>query len=153
MVAHATDQFQSLLTAKEASEKLALMLAEEASNAVRARIAADAERKQLIEKLSEPSGVSDEEATKRVAGLVERAIGSGLREVQVYRFPNQLCTDRGRAISQNEPGWTKTLTGVPKEIYELWNRALRPLGYKIRFEIIEWPGGMPGDIGVTLRWA
>jgi hypothetical protein len=153
MVAHTSDQLQPLLTAKEASEKLSLMLAEEASRAVRARATADAERKQLIEKLSEPSGVSDAEAIKRVTSIVERAIGSGLREAQVYRFPNHLCTDRGRAISQNEPGWNETLTGVPKEIYEFWHRALRPLGYKVRYEIIEWPGGMPGDIGVTLRWA
>jgi molybdopterin-biosynthesis enzyme MoeA-like protein len=129
------------------------MLSEEAGNAVRARAAADAERMRLIEKLSEPSGVSDDEAVKRVAAIVERAIGSGLREVRIYQFPNQLCTDRGRAISQNESQWSETLTGVPKEMYEFWNRALRPIGYKIRFEIVEWPGGMPGDIGVTLRWA
>jgi hypothetical protein len=84
--------------------------------------------------------------------MVERAISSGLQEVLVYRFPNQLCTDRGRAINQKEPEWPSTLTGVPKEIYNFWERALRPLGYKLRFEIIDWPGGMPGDIGITLRW-
>jgi hypothetical protein len=33
--------------------------------------------------------------------------------VQVRRFPNQLCTDKGRAINQQEPGWDNTLTGVP----------------------------------------
>jgi hypothetical protein len=43
-----------------------------------------------------------------------------LTEVQVCRFPNNLCTDRGRAINQQEPGWETTLTGFPKEIYQLW---------------------------------
>lgn len=153
MVVNADQQLMPVPTAKQVKEKLALMLAEKASDAARARAAAEAEKKRLIERLAAPSGVSDEEAAKRVANIIEGAVRNGLREVQVYRFPNQLCTDRGRAISQNEPGWERTLTGVPKEMYEFWSRTLRPLGYAIRFEIVEWPGGMPGDIGITLRWA
>jgi hypothetical protein len=27
-----------------------------------------------------------------------------MTEVEVFRFPNQLCTDKGRAINQQEPG-------------------------------------------------
>lgn len=153
MAAGADQQSMPLLTAKQFSEKLALKLSEKASEEARAHQAAEAEKMRLIEKLTEPSGVSDDEALTRAAILIERAVGNGLREVQVFRFPNQLCTDRGRAISQNEPEWDSTLTGVPKELFEFWHRALRPLGYKIRFEIVDWPGGMPGDIGVTLRWA
>ena len=60
--------------------------------------------------------------------IVERAVANGLTEVQVYRFPNTLCTDNGRAINQGEPGWEATLSGVPKEIYEFWQRQLQPLG-------------------------
>ena len=33
------------------------------------------------------------------AVIVERAVSNGLTEVQVFRFPNSLCTDRGRAVS------------------------------------------------------
>jgi hypothetical protein len=80
-------------------------------------------------------------------------VANGLTEVLVYRFPNQLCTDRGRAINQQEAGWETTLTGLPKEMYEFWKRQLQPLGYKIRFQIVDFPGGMPGDVGITLRWA
>ena len=43
-----------------------------------------------------------------------------MSEVQIYRFPNTLCTDRGRAISQMEAGWDNTLTGMAREIYLLW---------------------------------
>jgi molybdopterin-biosynthesis enzyme MoeA-like protein len=140
-------------TAQEVMEKLALAEAEKASEHLRQQAAADAEKKILLEKLTKPSGVSDQEALRRVATIIERAVSNGLTEVQVYRFPNALCTDRGRAINQQEPGWETTLTGLPKEMYQFWERQLRPRGYKIKFQIVEFPDGMPGDVGITLKWA
>ena len=134
-------------------EKLALAEAEKAEAAARKHAEAEAEKKLLLDKITKPSGVSDEEAMKRVAVIVQRAVSNGLTEVQVYRFPNQLCTDRGRAINQQEPGWEKTLTGLPKEMYEFWQRRLQPLGYKLRVQIVDFPGGMPGDVGITLKWS
>ena len=74
-------------------------------------------------------------------------------EVQVYRFPNALCTDHGRAINQQEQGWETTLTGLPKEMYQFWERQLRARRYKIKFQIVDFPDGMPGDVGITLKWA
>jgi hypothetical protein len=142
-----------LPSAKEMMEKLALAEAEKAEAASRRQAEAEAEKKLLLEKITKPSGVSDEEAMQRVAVIIQRALSNGQTEVQVYRFPNQLCTDHGRAINQQEPGWEKTLTGLPKEMYEFWDRQLRPLGYKLRFQIVDWPDGMPGDVGITLKWA
>jgi hypothetical protein len=142
-----------LPSAKEMMEKLALAEAEKAEAASRRQAEAEAEKKLLLEKITKPSGVSDEEAMQRVAVIIQRALSNGQTEVQVYRFPNQLCTDHGRAINQQEAGWEKTLTGLPKEMYEFWNRQLRPLGYKLRFQIIDWPDGLPGDVGITLKWA
>jgi hypothetical protein len=142
-----------LPSAKEMMEKLALAEAEKAEAATRRQAEVEAEKKLLLEKITKPSGVSDEEAMERVAVIVQRAVSNGQTEVQVYRFPNQLCTDHGRAINQQEPGWEKTLTGLPKEMYEFWQRALRPLGYKLKVQIVDWPGGMPGDVGITLKWA
>lgn len=142
-----------LPTAQEVMEKLALAEAEKASAAVRKQSEAEAEKKMLLEKLTKPSGVSDEEALRRVAVIIERAVSNGLTEVQVYRFPNALCTDHGRAINQQEPGWEATLTGLPKEMYQFWERQLRPNGYKIKFQIVDFPDGMPGDVGITLKWA
>jgi hypothetical protein len=133
--------------------KIALAEAEKASEDARNRSAAEAEKAALIEQLSKPSGVSDEEAMERAVRIIERAASNGLTEVQVSRFPNLMCTDRGRAINQQEEGWEKTLTGVPKEIYELWARHFRERGYKLRVQIIDFPGGMPGDIGMTLSWS
>jgi hypothetical protein len=153
MVAGAEKLSRPLPTAQEMMEKLALSEADKASEEARKHAAAEAEKKALLDKLTKPSGVSDEEALKRVALIVERAVSNGLTEVQVFRFPNSLCTDHGRAINQQEPGWETTLTGLPKEMYEFWDRQLRTLGYKLKVQIIDFPGGMPGDVGITLKWA
>ena len=79
-------------------------------------------------------------------------MSNGLTEVQVHRFPNKLCTDHGRAINQQEPGWEATLTGLPKELYDRWHKYFRSRGYKLLVQIVDFPGGMPGDIGMTLNW-
>jgi hypothetical protein len=118
----------------------------------RAAAAAEAEKKALIDHFKEPSGLSEEEKIKRAAAIIDRAVKNGLTEVQIDRFPNGLFTDRGRAINQAEPGWENTLTGIPKEIYLFWKAHLQPRGYKIRYQIIDFPGGMPGDVGVILSW-
>ena len=96
--------------------------------------------------------LSAEEKIDRAAAIIERAVKSGQIEVEVLRFPNELCTDRGRAINQAEPGWENTLTGIPKDMYQFWNEHLRPRGYKARFQMVDFPGGMPGDIGIFLSW-
>lgn len=148
-----TDDLSGLLpTADQVMEKLALAEAEKAVEARKRQADAEAEKKMLLDKLTKPSGVSDEEALRRVAKIVERAVSNGLTEVQVYRFPNSLCTDHGRAINQGEAGWENTLTGLPREMYEFWDRQLRPRGYKIKFQIVDWSGGVPGDVGITLKW-
>jgi uncharacterized protein (DUF1778 family) len=144
---------KGLLTAQQMMEKLALAEAQKAAEAERRRAAAEAEKKALIDKLSKPPDITEEERIKRAAAIIERAVANGMTEVQVMRFPNALCTDHGRAINQGEPGWERTLTGLPKEMYEFWYRQLRPLGYKVHFQIVEFPDGLPGDIGITLKWA
>jgi len=147
------DELSNLLpTAKEVMQKIALAETEKASAEMRKQEKAEAEKKALIDKLSKPSGKTDEEVIKQAANIIQRAVKNGLTEVQVYRFPNTLCTDNGRAINQQEAGWENTLTGVPKEIYEFWQKHLRSRGYKLRFQIIDFPGGVPGDVGVTLKW-
>jgi hypothetical protein len=141
-----------LPNAKDFQKKLAAAEAEKAAKEARKMADEDAEKADLIEHLRGPSGVSDEEAIRRALRIIERAVNNGLTEVQVYRFPNQLCTDRGRAINQGEAGWEKTLTGIPKEVYSLWDRHFRARGYRLKVQIIDFPGGMPGDVGMTLSW-
>jgi hypothetical protein len=141
-----------LPTAKDCMKKLALAEAEEATEETRKRAQAEAEKKALMDQFTKPSGVSDEERLKRAATIIKRAVDNGLTEVEVGRFPNQLCTDRGRAINQQEPGWENTLTGLPLELFQFWRKYLKPRGYKVKFQIVNFPGGMPGDVGMTLSW-
>ena len=141
-----------LPTANEILKQAALKEAEKAEEAAHRATEAEEEKRHLIERLSKPSGKSEEEKIKLAATVIQRAVRNGLTEVQVYRFPNILCTDHGRAINQREEGWEKTLTGIPKEIFQLWADHLKPRGYRIAYQIIDFPGGMPGDIGVTLSW-
>jgi len=45
-----------------------------------------------------------------------------------------------------------TLEGRPKFDYEFWHDHLRPLGFNLKAEVLEYPEGMPGDIGLILSW-
>jgi len=141
-----------LPTAKEIQRQAAIADAEKADQYARKLAAAEAEKRKLIEQLSKPSGLPEVEKIKLAATVIQRAVRNGLSEVQIYRFSNSLCTDRGRAIYQREPGWEKTLTGIPREIFQLWSDYLKPRGYRILYQIIDFPGGMPGDISIVLSW-
>ncbi len=138
--------------ATQIRKEAALKEAEKAEEYARLAAAVEAEKRALIERLGKPSGKTEEEKIQLASTVIQRAVRNGQTEVQVYRFPNTLCTDRGRAINQQEPGWENTLTGIPKEIFQLWTDYLKPRGYRISYQIIDFPGGMPGDIGVTISW-
>ena len=141
-----------LPTADDLMRTIALAEAEKAEQAMRQRAGEEAEKAALLERLSKPSGIDDEERLKRAAAIINRAVANGLTEIQVIRFPNALCTDRGRAINNQEPGWAATLTGLPKELYDFWDRHMKPRGYRLKAQIVSFPNGMPGDIGLTLCW-
>lgn len=143
---------ETLPTALDCREIAATREAEKAADYMKRREIADAEKKALLEKLEKPSGVTDEERMERAAAIIKRAVNNGVSEVEIGRFPNRLCTDRGRAINQLEPGWEETLTGLPKEIFQFWKKYLQPRGYRIKFQIADWSSGVPGDIGITLSW-
>ena len=145
--------FDDLLPkAADCRRRIAEVQSEKATELMRKESVVDAEKRALLERLSQPSGVSEEERMKRAAAIIKRAVDNGLTEVMVGRFPNSLFTDRGRAINQQEPGWETTLVGLPKELYEFWDKHLKNRGYKVKFEIVDFPGGIPGDIGFTLSW-
>jgi hypothetical protein len=139
-------------TAKEVQRQAAIKEAEKADEYAHRLAAAEREKRALIEKLSKPSGLTENEKVKLASTVIQRAVRNGLSEVQVYRFPHSLCTDNGRAINQQEPGWEKTLTGIALEIYQLWFDYLKPRGYRIGYQIVDFSGGVPGDIGIVIAW-
>jgi len=102
--------------------------------------------KEFIERRLRP------DADKRFSEAVRQAAERGEREIQVLRFPSAWCIDRGRAINNTEPDWHQSLTGFAKESYDAFDKWLKPMGYKMRAEILDFPGGMPGDIGLFIGW-
>lgn len=94
-----------------------------------------------------------EEIKHSLATKTRAAASRGETEVLVMRFPSALCTDRGRAINNAEADWPTTLTGRPRQAYEFWKEHLQPAKFKLRAMIIDWPGGLPGDVAFFLSWS
>jgi CBS domain-containing protein len=76
----------------------------------------------------------------------------GEKEMLLLRFPARLCTDGGRAVNVPDPEWPATLRGEAAEIYLRWERELRPRGFQLTAHVLDFPGGLPGDIGLYLVW-
>ena len=96
--------------------------------------------------------VSEDEIAM-VRRLVGNAVKDGKMEAMVYSFPSSLCTDSGRAINNNDPRWPETLQGKAKEFFERYEKLAKPQGYRLKAMVINFPGGVPGDIGFFLNWA
>jgi hypothetical protein len=130
------------------AEREAARVAEE----LRRLQAQEEQQKAVMAEFQQPPARAAEQLLPLVMQLVSQAADRGQSEVQVYRFPNAMCTDRGRRINNTEPDWPQTLEGRPKAGYEFWRDHLRPLGFGLKAEVLEYPGGMPGDIGFFLMW-
>ena len=116
---------------------------------------AEKAREELIKSLSQPVDLTpkkEHEITQLLLSKLRVAAQRGDTELMVMRFPNALCTDMGRAINNAEPDWPDTLTGRPRQAYEFWRDRLSPAGYRLTAMVVEWPGGLPGDVGFFLHW-
>ncbi|MFS2008670.1 hypothetical protein ACCD06_02210 [Azospirillum sp. CT11-132] len=92
------------------------------------------------------------DANERFTNAVRLAAERGVTELQITRFPSTYCTDRGRAINNFEPDWPSTLTGFAREAFDIYAKHLKEKGYRMEARILDYPGGMPGDVGLFLRW-
>jgi hypothetical protein len=92
------------------------------------------------------------QAMERVMAAVRRAAERGENHLLVLQFSSEFCTDFGRAINNGREGWPSTLQGYAAEAFAFFQKDLQPLGYKLRAEILDYPGGMPGDVGIHLVW-
>jgi hypothetical protein len=84
--------------------------------------------------------------------LVIKAALDGKFEALIFSFPSDLCTDSGRAINNSLPEWQDTLQGKARELLELFQKIARPQGYGLKAMIINFPEGIPGDVGFFLTW-
>lgn len=131
------------------------------------KLAADFERKE-VEHREEARRVAAEQRRRRVAQLVNdhisdegwramvqrarRAAENGEKEFMLLQFPSQVCSDGGRAINATEPDWPATLRGDAAEIYLRWERYLKPRRFHLAARVLDFPNGVPGDVGLFLVW-
>ena len=141
-----------VFSAADLKRRMAEREAARAAEEMRRMREQEEKQKALIEEFSKPPARTPDQVMQLVTTLVNRAAEQGHSEVQVYRFPNDLCSDRGRAINNFEASWHETLTARPKLAYEFWRDHLRPLGFGLKAEVLEYPGGKPGDIGLSVTW-
>lgn len=83
----------------------------------------------------------------------QTAAARGGKEFLLLRFPSDLCTDGSRAIN-NQPNltWPATLQGIAADIFARWETHLRSQGFIISAQVLDFPNGKPGDVGLFLRW-
>ena len=144
---------QSFMSAADLRAYMAEMEMAKALKEVDAMDRAEKARKELIKTLSTPASLEEiKDIVASVQHKIRSAAQRGATELMVMRFPCALCTDKGRAINNADKDWPDTLTGRPREAYEFWRDHLRPAGYRLKAMIIEWPGGLPGDVGFFLQW-
>jgi hypothetical protein len=128
----------------------------EAKETARAQEIFEAEKRRGDERLLLHQAFIDREIRQdgkdRLAAALRAAAERGANQLQVFTFPSELCTDGGRAINNSDPDWPKTLVGYAQRAYEFYKTELQPHGYRLRAEILDFPGGKPGEVGITLTW-
>jgi hypothetical protein len=112
---------------------------------------AEQAKKEFLKKLQTPIEIGPERIRALLA-RVKAAAERGNSELMIGRFPVELCTDHGRAINNSEQDWPATLTGVPRQAFEVWQTQLQPLGYHLKAMIVEWPNNLPGEVGLFITW-
>src|SRR5690348_6882709 len=122
----------------------------------RAREIAEAEKRRADERHQLQQAFMDRQlhpdVKARVSAALRAAAERGETHLQVMTFSSELCSDGGRAINNSDPNWPRTLVGFAARAYEFYQQELQPHGYRLRAEILDFPGGMPGEVGITLAW-
>ena len=103
-------------------------------------------RQDFMEREVKPEGLA------RFNAWVRRAAEQGRSEIELLRFPSQYCTDHGRAINNFDEDWPRTLTGFAQKVYEAYVHNLQAQGYTIRAQILNYPDGGLGDVGLYIGW-
>ncbi|MDF2811784.1 MAG: hypothetical protein K0S56_2815 [Microvirga sp.] len=146
---------EMFMSAAELRDYMVEMQMAKAGKSVDGMDRAEKARKDLVKRMSEPLDLTPErlkEILQPLKAKLKAAAERGQTELMVMRFPNSVCTDKGRAINNGDPSWPDSLTGRPRQAYELWRDQLRNGGFKLSAMIIDWPGGLPGDVGFFLKW-
>ena len=134
----------ALFAARDAEAARKRAEAEQAESQKKAEVKAFAERVLAYT-------ITDEDRAKAMA-KIKKAFLDKEREVMLAHFPSELCEDRGRRINNHLAGWQETLPGAFHQVFEWWEKELQPGGFTFSARVIDYPGGMPGDVGLFIGW-
>lgn len=141
---------KDLLSADSLRRVTAEKEAQKASEALR-KLKAEQQEEQHRREMFVSGKITDDRIARLMSRL-QRAADDGRTELLIGQFPSAWCTDGGRAINNAEADWPASLPGMAKEFYEFFERELKPRGFKLRVEIINFPHGLPGDVGALVSW-
>jgi len=94
-----------VFSAADMKRRMAEREAAKAAEELRHMKEQEEKQKAVMEELHKPLERTTEQLMQVVMPLVSHAAERGQSEVQVYRFPNAMCSDRGRRINNSEPDW------------------------------------------------
>ncbi len=94
----------------------------------------------------------DKEVWATLLDRAQAAAAQGESSFELIRFPCDLCSDGGRKIGVAENDWPTTLRGEAAEVYARWEHELRPAGFRLRAQIVEYLDGIPNNIALSLAW-
>lgn len=138
------------LSAAELRQKMAEIQMAKADEAAAKR--AKLEEAQMARVREFLTGHVTHDDLERLRVKVENAVAHGHTEVEIGRFPSNLLSDKGRAVNAGRADWPSTLTGKSAEAYRIWQERLAPEGYGLEARILDYPGGLLGDVGLYLTW-
>jgi hypothetical protein len=95
----------------------------------------------------------DRQVWVKLLDRAQAAAAQGENSFELIRFPCDLCSDGGRKIDVAEIDWPTTLRGEAAEVHARWERELRPGGFRLRAQIVEYLDGIPNNIALSLSWA
>lgn len=136
------------------ADELRMAILQKEMEDIKTRAAAEAKQEAALGAFTDDflhNHVTEEEA-EEIRNRVRAAVNNNKFEALVYTFPSDLCTDSGRAINNRLDHWPETLQGKAKEIYDAYIERAKGKGYRLKATVINFPGGMPGDVGFFLNW-
>ena len=138
------------LSAKDLRARISEKQFEEATKAATKTRAEDEEKRKTYLEFMER--VFTEEDRLRLRRKGERAVEQQLYEIELLKFPSEYLEDHGRRINNNADNWPDSLTGYAKSVHDAYVDLARPEGYKLLARVLDYPGGMIGDIGLYMSW-
>ena len=112
-----------VFSAADLRRRMSEIEAAKAAEELRRMQAQEEHQKAVMAEFHKPFDRTPEQLLPLVMNLVSHAAERGQSEVQVYRFPNSLCSDNGRRINNAEPDWEKTLEGRPEAHLRILERS------------------------------